>query len=294
MSIARMNAVWQDSKHKSSALILMLALADIADDLGVAWPGYEHLAWKTRMSRRTVTRIVAKCTESGELWMMNRSRQRSNVYIITIGLSLEELEHAANRASKLGALPPTGSAILTPPPQVLDVIARPGRAQERTRVVMPQTPSSATVMTPPHATAMTPEPPIPVINHQRTVIEPPATPAVDGDVLEKLQQIGVNGKKASELILSYTENGELGLLVPRLSEWIIHLDKQANVTSPIGLAITKTAERMDPPDSGDNYWRDVVKRQNRQRRHERGVSIICPNCSQSPCMCEEYATATED
>ena len=267
---------------------MMLAIADNANDLGVAFPGYEYLAWKCRMVRRSIIRLASTCAESGELWMMHRNRQRSNVYIVTIGLSLGELEQAAIQASKIGALPPTGSDILTPPPQVLVVVNRNYEVPECHQVVIPGSPIGDT--------AMSPEPPLPVINHQRTVIEPPATPAVDGDVLEKLQQIGVNGKKASELILSYTENDELGLLVPRLSQWIIHLDKQANVTSPIGLAITKTAECMDPPNLKDDYWQEFAKRQNKRRTKEKytsGPYGVCPKCSMRPCHCEEFAEIKE-
>lgn len=254
MSIRCMNAVWQESEHKSSALILMLAIADIADDFGVAWPGYEHLAWKTRMSRRTVMRLVATCAKSGELWMMHRNRQRSNVYIVTIGLSLGQLEQGAIQASKLGAMPPTGSDTLTPPPQVLVVIDRPRREPKCAKVVIPGSPR--------RDTAMAPDPPLPTTNRQRTIKEPPTTTAVDADVLAQLRKFGINGRKATELIVSYTETDELPDLVPRLSEWLIHLDKQPGVTSPIGLAITRVAERVDVPDG--KYLRNLADEQRRR------------------------------
>ena len=39
MSIKRMNAVWNLSKQSGSALLVLLALADRADDDGFCWPG---------------------------------------------------------------------------------------------------------------------------------------------------------------------------------------------------------------------------------------------------------------
>jgi len=259
MSIKRMSAVWEDSEHKGSALIFMLAIADNADDLGVAWPGYEYLAHKTRMSRRTVMRLATTCAESGEIWMMHRDRQQSNVYIVTVGLSLLELQEAAIKASKMGALPTTGSDILTPPPQVLEVINRPEVVTKCHHVVIPGVPCGDT--------AMTPEPSVPVINHQGTVIEPPTTtPVVDVEVLAELRTLGINGRKAKELISSYAEDGELPALVPRLSEWLMYLAEQDGVKSPLGLAITKAQERSDIPDGA--YLHELAEKKRRKRYTE--------------------------
>jgi len=113
---------------------------------------------------------------------------------------------------------------------------------------------------------MSPDPSLPVINTSGTAIEPPTTSEVDAAVLEQVHKIGVNGKKANDLVRAYTENGELAELVPRLSEWLIYLDKQPGVTNPIGLAITKTENRMDPPEAAkDDYWRNFVENQDRRR-----------------------------
>jgi len=122
MSIKRMSAVWKSSKHKGSALLLMLALADSADDVGMCWPGYKYLAEKIRMGRDSVIRLVNVCDKSGELWKLNRSNQRSNVYIVTVGLSPDELEEAWDKAVSFGVRTPTGSRKFLPPPQVLEVV----------------------------------------------------------------------------------------------------------------------------------------------------------------------------
>jgi len=60
-----MARVWEHSRHKGSALLLMLAIADHAHDDGTgAWPSVPTLAKKIRMSPRQVTRLL-KILSSG-------------------------------------------------------------------------------------------------------------------------------------------------------------------------------------------------------------------------------------
>ena len=122
MSIRRMSAVWELSGHSGNALLLLLAVADFADDNGVAWPGHERLSEKTRVSRRHVIRMVDETTKTGELWAMNRGHQQSNVYIVTPGLNLEELVKGVRKARDLGVKNTRGSDSLSLPPQVLVVV----------------------------------------------------------------------------------------------------------------------------------------------------------------------------
>ena len=57
MSLRVMNWVWEHSTAKGSELLLLLDIADAADDQGRnAFPSISTLAAKTRMSRRTVQR----------------------------------------------------------------------------------------------------------------------------------------------------------------------------------------------------------------------------------------------
>ena len=117
-----MTAVWEKSQHSANALLLLLAVADFADDNGVAWPGHERLAKKTRVSRRHIIRLVDETAKSGELWAMNRPRQRSNIYIVTPGLSLPSLAEGLDRAKSLGVTSTRGDDKLSLPPQVLQVV----------------------------------------------------------------------------------------------------------------------------------------------------------------------------
>ena len=67
MSIKVATEVWRGSRHKSGNLLVMLALADHADDQGKAWPGVPSLARKARLSERHTRRCLGELLASGEL-----------------------------------------------------------------------------------------------------------------------------------------------------------------------------------------------------------------------------------
>lgn len=72
MSIKRMAEVWENSAHKAGALLVLLALADFANDQGVCWPSFATLARKARISERQAKRIVAQLVKSGELALLEK------------------------------------------------------------------------------------------------------------------------------------------------------------------------------------------------------------------------------
>ncbi len=90
MSIRRMSAVWDGSKHKGSTLLQLLAIADHAGDDGFAWPGIETLSRKTRLTTRAILKNNDLLEASGELYI-DHNRRRGNQYIVTVGMSDEEL-----------------------------------------------------------------------------------------------------------------------------------------------------------------------------------------------------------
>lgn len=67
MSIKAMSHVWEHSNQKGSRLLMLLAIADFADDHGVAYPGIERLAKKTRMSERNAQMTLRALEQAGEL-----------------------------------------------------------------------------------------------------------------------------------------------------------------------------------------------------------------------------------
>lgn len=67
MSISVMSRVWSDSSAQGSALLVLLAVADFANDQGTAYPAVKTLADKARMSARNVRYVLDDLVKSGEL-----------------------------------------------------------------------------------------------------------------------------------------------------------------------------------------------------------------------------------
>ncbi len=86
MSIRVMSKVWDESTHKGTELLLLIAIADNAADDGFCWPGQVYLAGKIRMNRSSVIRLTRKLEASGELYVC-RSRRKGNKYIVRLGMT---------------------------------------------------------------------------------------------------------------------------------------------------------------------------------------------------------------
>lgn len=67
MSIKVMSAVWEHSQQSGGALLVLLALADFANDDGHCYPSVGTLADKSRMSRRNVQYILRDLEAAGEI-----------------------------------------------------------------------------------------------------------------------------------------------------------------------------------------------------------------------------------
>lgn len=67
MSVRTMARVWEFSRHSGTNLLMLLAIADFADDDGKAYPSVQTLAEKCRMKSRNANVILAALRASGEL-----------------------------------------------------------------------------------------------------------------------------------------------------------------------------------------------------------------------------------
>jgi len=65
MSIKLMSAVWERSDISSTQKLVLLALADWANDDGLCWPSIDRLAQKTGMAGRSVQRIIRDLEQVG-------------------------------------------------------------------------------------------------------------------------------------------------------------------------------------------------------------------------------------
>jgi hypothetical protein len=74
-----MNAVWELPCRSHTAKLVLLAIANHADDSGKAWPSVERLAEKCSLTSRSVTAQLAYLEEDG-LLVADRHRGKSTVY----------------------------------------------------------------------------------------------------------------------------------------------------------------------------------------------------------------------
>lgn len=69
--------------------LVLIKLADNANDAGECWPSYQHIADQCHISRRTVIRHISELSKNGFLRIVKRKKaetwNQSNVYILTIG-----------------------------------------------------------------------------------------------------------------------------------------------------------------------------------------------------------------
>jgi hypothetical protein len=93
VSIRVMNAVWEHSAQTGSALLMLLALADFADDAGSAFPSVARLAKKTRITERQAWSLIRKLKMKGELAIdVGGGRGRTNRYRVCLNNHLENNE----------------------------------------------------------------------------------------------------------------------------------------------------------------------------------------------------------
>ncbi len=76
MSVAATRYVWEQSKAENSDRLVLLALADYADEEGNCFGSWGKLEEKTLLSRATIARAVGRLQESGELIMVEKGHRR--------------------------------------------------------------------------------------------------------------------------------------------------------------------------------------------------------------------------
>jgi len=96
MSIKIMSRVWELSSHKGSDLLLLLAIADNANDDGICWPGMSYLAEKVRMSERSIINIIRRLEQSGEI-VAKHVRNSGNRYAVLTGMTKEQREKTTSK-----------------------------------------------------------------------------------------------------------------------------------------------------------------------------------------------------
>ena len=78
MSVKIMSWVWDHSPYENTTLLILLAMADFADDDGVCWPSQARLMGKARCSERTVRDAVKRMVADGVVEIVSESSGRTS------------------------------------------------------------------------------------------------------------------------------------------------------------------------------------------------------------------------
>ena len=118
MSIRVMSAVWDNGPEDQGELLVLLALADYADDNGYCWPAMPSVAAKARMSERNARRIIRKLEASGLLLVEeNRGRNATNRYRV---IAPERKPDTVSGFEKTGHLRPENRTFEARKPDICD------------------------------------------------------------------------------------------------------------------------------------------------------------------------------
>jgi hypothetical protein len=121
MSVRTLTTVWDGSRHSATNLLMLLAIADFADDAGRAYPSVAGLAAKCRMKPRNANYILADLQRSGELRVLqNKGPSGKNLYQIVFSAmtrkSVAPLQDGAGVQSGAGLQGGAGLQSLAPTP----------------------------------------------------------------------------------------------------------------------------------------------------------------------------------
>ncbi len=87
MSIRVMSRVWDISKAEGAKLLILLALADRADEEGICWPSVAYLALKARISERQAQRLLRELEDEEAIRVEKRAgRGKTNRYRVVCGV----------------------------------------------------------------------------------------------------------------------------------------------------------------------------------------------------------------
>jgi hypothetical protein len=218
-----MDRVWRNSRQAGGKLLLLLAIADFSNDNGMAYPGIDTLAEKTRQSRRTIQRQLTELEDDRELAIEpGTGRSNTNTYWVLTGLDENVKQKLIDGAKKIK------SDNMTPFSQKKgdkmtpfnsgkgDISGKKGDIDDTKRVTSEA--ERVTSTTKKGDTAMSPEPLLTVFNHQKKNRYEPDLDSKEKRALDRLTQLwqieGLRGQKVYDrLIRCRSADGGDGVLV---------------------------------------------------------------------------------
>jgi hypothetical protein len=95
MSVRMSSLVWEKSSHKGNRLLTLLALADICNREGIAWPSVGTIAEMVKVKERQAQYILRDLENTGELYThLQTGRTCPNFYLVATGLDAPSIESA--------------------------------------------------------------------------------------------------------------------------------------------------------------------------------------------------------
>jgi hypothetical protein len=124
MSVRSMARVWEGSKHSGTELLMLLAIADFADDAGRAYPSISTLAAKCRTKPRYAMVLLEALTASGELEVRKNAGPigrggRTNLYRIMFDQLTHQVPELVNHGAPVDVAEPVNQSA---PPQQAEAV----------------------------------------------------------------------------------------------------------------------------------------------------------------------------
>ena len=238
MSVRVLSWAWSLEEVMGSEALVLLALADQANDEGFCWPSQEKLAPKARQSVSTLRRSLRSLEKMGLLTTITRSStrgRRSNLYLLHIGAK-PDLSMRSAKAVSLGEDAAQACQMLEEASDAVFVVNKPIGQIDRLLYTEPPLgttrpyPTLPTAPAPDQAAGMkvgsggktsTQEPE----GARNVPVEGPGVPV--GEVLprpgSRVQGGPVKGPKTAEVGLDEQERALLGACLPA---WMASLDRR--------------------------------------------------------------------
>jgi GNAT superfamily N-acetyltransferase len=151
MSAKATNWVWEESQSTGSARLVLLALADWANEKGICFGSYRGLAKKTRLSVATVTRSLRELEAAGEVkqlepggfgtadprkpasdWLLPKVACAQSEHVLNLSTSCAQSEHTTilnniypssskEEKKKTNAIPFSNQSLNPPPTELREV-----------------------------------------------------------------------------------------------------------------------------------------------------------------------------
>ena len=115
MGVSMSTAVWKHAPYSGGELLVLLAMADFADDEGLCWPSIPVIAQKARLEERHVYNVLRKLKADGTVSSKpgGGRGKRSYYWINPEAFPAAQPKHVARRSIPATEVPAVNPARIT-------------------------------------------------------------------------------------------------------------------------------------------------------------------------------------